>query len=65
MGTLYITYKLNGILKRATVSESQYKTYENNPSVSELIIYPSQSAMEGSFNEAKGIVGKTKQLLLG
>lgn len=65
MNTLYITYKLNGILKRATISAGQYKIYEGNPSITELIIHPSQAVMENSFNEAKGLVGKTKKILLG
>lgn len=62
---LYVTYQLNGQLKRGVLSSSQYEMYSKNPAVSNLTIHPTQGTMENSFNEASGRKGNTKVLLFG
>lgn len=65
MSALYITYKQNGIPKRGVVSSQQYEILEKNPSVSELVIYPSQVVMEESYATATGKPTNTKKILFG
>jgi hypothetical protein len=65
MSTYYVTFKKNGILKRGVLSESQYKIYNSDNSVSDLEIHPSQVIMETFYNQAIGKNGSSKTLLLG
>jgi len=61
MKCYYVTFKKNGILKRGVLSESQYKTYNSDDSVTELEIHPNQKIMEeyysGNSNGKKILLG--------
>lgn len=65
MQAIYIIYSQSGSLKRGVISETQYSKYSQDPSISNLQVYVNQSSMENAFNEAKGISGSAKRILLG
>jgi len=65
MSNFYVTFKKNGILKRGVLSESQYKVYSSDNSVSNLEVHPSQKTMEEYYNISIGKSGSSKSLLLG
>ena len=60
---IYCTYKLNGQLRRGTLSQQQYSFYEKDISVTELKVYANQLMMESYFNDVKGIKNPIKQIL--
>jgi len=61
MKTYYVTYKKNGVFKRGVLSESQYKTYSSDNSISDLEIHPTQQIMEEYYKGSSS----GKKLLLG
>lgn len=64
MSTVYVTYESHGSLKRGVLSQSQYDKYSKDPSIHNLQVYASQRLQEQAYNEAKGISGKGKSMLL-
>lgn len=64
---LYVTYRVNGLLKRGCISQNQYNLYLKDPKVSDMQIHANQTFMESFYNESTGnYTGKsTRQLLKG
>lgn len=50
MKIVYVTYKQDGLLKKATINEDRYKALLEDPTVTGVIIYSSQLLMENNFN---------------
>jgi len=49
MKLYYVTYKLNEQARKAELNEKGYVELQNNPSVSELIVYPTKLIMENNY----------------
>jgi hypothetical protein len=49
MKTVYVTYKQNGLLKKATINEDRYASLLKDPSVTNLTVYPSPLLMENNY----------------
>jgi len=62
---LCVTYKQNGQLRRAVLSQQQYNMYLKDSSIQELQIHANQSLMEAYFDQSNGINKPRKQILLG
>lgn len=67
MKQIFVTYKQTGRLKKAVINESKYQLLSSDPSVSELIIYPTKMLMEQNYNTkcSNGSCGTGKQFLNG
>lgn len=63
-GIIYITYRKNGTLQKASVRATQYEVLQRDNTISELTLHPNNRLMEKAYNEASGSVS-SKQILLG
>jgi hypothetical protein len=50
----YVTYQVNGLLKRGIVGQKQYEDFQKDSRISNLQAYPNQTFMEKAFNESTG-----------
>jgi len=50
MKQVYVTYKQNGLLKKAVLNEAKYKELSGNTQVEELVVYPSKLLMEQNYS---------------
>lgn len=48
---LYITYKRNGKLLKATIKNNQYEQFKKDSSITELQIHPNNFVMENYYKE--------------
>jgi hypothetical protein len=64
MNSLYVTYKVNGQLRRGVISQQQYTRYQQDASITDLQIHASQVLMEEYYNNVTGNPNKPKKQLL-
>ncbi len=50
MKQVYVTYKQNGLQKKAVLNEAKYKELSKDPQVQELVVYPSKLLMEQNYS---------------